>query len=431
MIGISGLITPSLEEMTHVAKEMERQGFEVPLLIGAATTSKMHTAVKIDPHYKQLVVYVPNASRCVGVVNQLLSKTLREPYLADLEVEYDQYRERFNAKMKKQEFLRLEIARSNKLATDWAHCEVTKPSVEGVQVIEKMDLRVLAELIDWTPFFHTWQLRKKYPQILDDEELGEEATKLFADAQAMIERFIENDTVQAHGVFGIFPAATVNDDDIEIYTDESRGEVFDTVIGLRQQTVHPTGRSNLSLSDFVAPKDSEAKDYIGAFAVTAGIGLDKLVKEFDDAHDDYNSIMAKAIADRFVEAFAEYLHREVRTNYWGYMADENLSQEALVKEQYGGIRPAPGYPANPDHTRKAIIWDLLKPTENTGIELTESWAMLPAASVSGWYFSHPESQYFGVSKLDWDQVGNYAERKGVSLERAESLLSPNLGYVPT
>ena len=430
VIGISGLITPSLEEMTHVAKEMERQGFDIPLMIGGATTSKMHTAVKIAPYYKEPVVYVADASRSVGVVSSLLSKTLREPFLADLKTEYDQYRERFNAKMKKQEFLRLEIARSNKLATDRAHYEVTKPAVEGVHIIEKMDLRVLAELIDWTPFFHTWQLRKKYPQILEDPELGEEATKLFADAQAMIERFIENDTVQAHGVFGIFPAATVNDDDIEIYTDESRGEVFDTVIGLRQQTVHPTDRPNLSLSDFVAPKDSEAKDYIGAFAVTAGIGLDKLVKEFDDAHDDYNSIMAKAIADRFAEAFAEYLHREVRTTHWGYMADENLTQEALVKEQYRGIRPAPGYPANPDHTQKEIIWDLLKPLENASIELTESWAMLPAASVSGWYFSHPESQYFGVSKLDKDQVADYAERKGVTLEKAESLLAPNLGYVP-
>jgi len=429
-IGISGLITPSLEEMTHVAKEMQRQGFEVPLLIGGATTSKMHTAVKIAPHYNQPVVYVPDASRCVGVVNQLLSETLREPYLADLETEYDQYRERFNAKMKKQDFLRMEIARSNKLATDWANYDFTKPAVEGVQVIEKMDLRVLAELIDWTPFFHTWQLRKKYPQILEDPELGEEATKLFADAQAMIERFIENDTVQAHGVFGIFPAATVNDDDIEIYTDESRSEVFDTVIGLRQQTVHPTDRPNLSLSDFIAPKEAEGDDYIGAFAVTAGIGLDKLVAEYDAAQDDYNSIMAKAIADRFAEAFAEYLHREVRTTHWGYMADENLSQEALVKEQYRGIRPAPGYPANPDHTQKETIWDLLKPLENSSIELTESWAMLPAASVSGWYFSHPESQYFGVGKLDKEQVVDYAERKGVTVERAESLLAPNLGYVP-
>lgn len=430
VIGISGLITPSLEEMSHVAKEMARQGFEIPLLIGGATTSKMHTAVKIAPHYKQPVVYVPDASRCVGVVNQLLSETLREPYLAELETEYDQYRERFNAKMKKQDFLRLEIARSNKLATDWAHYEATKPAVEGVQVIEKMDLRVLAELIDWTPFFHTWQLRKKYPQILDDAELGEEARKLFTDAQAMIERFIQDDTVQAHGVYGIFPANTVNDDDIEIYTDEARSEVFDTVIGLRQQTVHPTDRPNLSLSDFIAPKESGVQDYIGAFAVTAGIGLDKLVAEYDADQDDYHSIMAKAIADRLAEAFAEYLHREVRTKHWGYMADENLSQEALIKEQYQGIRPAPGYPANPDHTQKDTIWDLLKPEENAGISMTESWAMLPAASVSGWYFSHPESQYFGVAKIDQEQVADYAKRKGVSVEKAESLLAPNLGYVP-
>lgn len=431
VIGISGLITPSLEEMTHVAKEMQRQGFDIPLLIGGATTSKMHTAVKISPHYKQPVVYVPDASRCVGVVNQLLSNTLREPYLAELETEYDQYRERFEAKMKKQEFLRLEIARSNKLTTDWAHYEVSKPPVAGVQVVEKMDLQVLAELIDWTPFFHTWQLRKKYPQILEDAELGVEATKLFADAKIMIERFIQDDTVQAHAVFGVFPANAVMEDDIEIYTDESRSEVFDTVVGLRQQSVHPTDRPNLSLSDFIAPKESGVGDYIGAFAVTAGVGLDKLVAEYDADMDDYSSIMAKAIADRFAEAFAEYLHREVRTKHWGYMAGEDLPQEALIKEQYQGIRPAPGYPANPDHTQKEIIWDLLKPTENVGIELTESWAMLPAASVSGWYFSHPESQYFGVSKLDRDQIADYAARKSVSLEKAESLLAPNLGYIPS
>jgi 5-methyltetrahydrofolate--homocysteine methyltransferase len=428
VIGISGLITPSLEEMSHVAKEMQRQGFEIPLLIGGATTSKMHTAVKIAPHYTPPVVYVPDASRCVGVVNQLLSGTLREPFLEELDTEYDQYRERFNAKLNQQEFLRLEIARSNKLPTNWSQYQATAPTVNGVQVLEKFDLRVLAELIDWTPFFHTWQLRKRYPQILEDEDMGEEARKLFADAQTMIERFIENDTIQAHAVFGIFPANTVDEDDIEIYHDDTRQEVFDTVIGLRQQTVHRTDRPNLSLSDFVAPKDSGVADYIGAFAVTAGIGLDKLVAQYDADHDDYNSIMAKAVADRLAEAFAEYLHRAVRTEYWPYVAGEDLSHEALVKEEYRGIRPAPGYPANPDHTQKDIIWDLLKPEDNVGIELTESWAMLPASSVSGWYFSHPESQYFGVSKLDRDQVESYAQRKGVSVEQAERWLAPNLGY---
>ena len=428
VIGISGLITPSLQEMSHVAKEMQRQGFEIPLLIGGATTSKMHTAVKIAPHYTPPVVYVSDASRCVGVVNQLLSETLREPFLDALGTEYDQYRERFNAKLNKQEYLRLEIARSNKLATDWAHYQATEPTVSGVQSLKKFDLRILAELIDWTPFFHTWQLRKRYPQILEDENLGEEASKLFVDAQAMLERFIENDTVQAHAVFGIFPANTVQEDDIEIYRDEARQDIVDTVVGLRQQTVHPTDRPNLSLSDFIAPKGSGVADYIGAFAVTAGIGLDKLVAQFDADHDDYNSIMAKAVADRLAEAFAEYLHRAVRTEYWPYAVAEDLSSEALIKEQYRGIRPAPGYPANPDHTQKEIIWDLLQPDEAVGIELTESWAMLPAASVSGWYFSHPESQYFGVSKLDRDQVEDYAQRKGVSLEQAEQWLAPNLGY---
>ena len=428
VIGISGLITPSLEEMSHVAKEMQRQGFDIPLLIGGATTSKMHTAVKIATHYEQPVVYVADASRCVGVVNKLLSDTLREPFLAEVNTEYDQYRERFNARLNKQDWLRLEIARSNKLETDWVHHEVTKPTVEGVQVLENFDLRILAELIDWTPFFHTWQLRKKYPQIFDDEEMGDEARKLFADAQLMLERFIEENKVQAHAVFGIFPANTVSEDDIEIYRDATRSEVFDTVVGLRQQTVHAADRPNLSLSDFIAPKDSGVGDYIGAFAVTAGIGLDKLVAEYEADHDDYNSIMAKAVADRLAEAFAEYLHREVRKNAWPYAADEDLSHEALVKEQYRGIRPAPGYPANPDHTQKDIIWDLLKPAEAVGIELTESWAMLPAASVSGWYFSHPESRYFGVGKVDRDQVVDYAERKGVSLEQAERWLAPNLAY---
>lgn len=429
IIGVSGLITPSLEEMTHVAKEMQRQGFEIPLLIGGATTSKMHTAVKIDPHYQHPVVYVADASRSVAVVNQLMSQTKREPFLQALVEEYDHYRDRFAAKIEKRQFLGLSAARANRLEVNWPSYPIPQPPKLGVQTLIDFSLETLAEYIDWTPFFHTWELRAKYPRILEDEQLGEQARILFADAKGMLQGFIESGDIKANAVFGIFPANSVDHDDIEIYTDETRRELHSKVVGLRQQTVHPTDSPNLSLSDFIAPRETEINDTIGAFAVTAGIGLDKVVEKFEKEQDVYNSIMAKALADRLAEAFAEYLHEQIRKVHWGYAADESLDSQARIKEQYRGIRPAPGYPANPDHSQKKIIWNLLEVEKHTQISLTETLAMLPASSVSGWYFSHPESRYFGVGKIDYDQVCDYAKRQDIEIEVAERRLAASIGYV--
>ena len=429
IIGVSGLITPSLEEMTHVAKEMQRQGFEIPLLIGGATTSKMHTAVKIDPHYQQPVVYVADASRSVAVVNQLMSQTKREPFLQALSEEYDHYRERFAAKVEKRQFLSLSAARANRLATNWTSYTPPQPPKLGVQALIDFPLETLVEFIDWTPFFHTWQLRAKYPRILEDETLGEQARLLFDDAKAMLQRFIESGEIKANAVFGLLPANSVNHDDIEVYSGGSRETVRATIVGLRQQSVHPTDSPNLSLSDYIAPRETEIDDTIGAFAVTAGIGLDKVVAKFEQEHDVYNSIMAKALADRLAEAFAEYLHEQIRKVHWGYAADESLDVQERIKEKYRGIRPAPGYPANPDHTQKELIWDLLEVEKHTQISLTETLAMLPAASVSGWYFSHPESRYFGVGKIDYDQVCDYAKRQDIEIEVAERKLAASIGYI--
>ena len=428
IIGISGLITPSLEEMSHVAKEMQRQRFSIPLLIGGATTSKMHTAVKIDPHYSHPVVYVADASRSVAVVRQLLSQTKREPFLQSLKQEYDHYRERFAAKIEKRQFLSLAVARANKLETDWKTYLPPMPQKPGVQVLENFPIEVLIDYIDWTPFFHTWDLRAKYPRVLEHEQFGEQARQLFDDAQVMLKSFIESGTIKANAVFGLFPANSVDDDDIEVYADESRQDILSRIVGLRQQTVHPTDRPNLSLSDFIAPRDSGVNDTIGAFAVTAGIGLDRLVQEYEQEHDVYNSMMAKALTDRLAEAFAEYLHEQVRKDHWGYANEEMLDATGLIKEQYRGIRPAPGYPANPDHSQKELIWKLLDVEQSSGICLTETLAMLPAASVSGWYFSHPEAKYFGVGKIDRDQLVDYAERQSITHEIAEIRLAPNLGY---
>ncbi|MDH5356285.1 MAG: methionine synthase [Gammaproteobacteria bacterium] len=428
IIGVSGLITPSLEEMTHVAREMQRQGFQIPLLIGGATTSKMHTAVKIDPHYQQPVVYVPNASRSVSVVNQLMSPSKRGPFLQALEQEYDHFRERFAAKTEKREFLSIAAARANRLALDWTGYVPPIPKQLGVQVLENFPLENLLEYIDWTPFFSTWELRAKYPRVLEHEQFGEQARLLFADAQAMLKRFIETGELRAAAVFGLFAANSVDADDIEIYSDATRTEIEARVVGLRQQTVHPGESPNLSLADFIAPRDSGTNDSIGAFAVTAGIGLEAIVTKFEQEQDIYNSIMAKALADRLAEAFAEYLHEQIRKQHWGYASDEALDSEARIKESYRGIRPAPGYPANPDHQQKEIIWQLLNPAQNAQIKLTETLAMLPAASVSGWYFSHPESKYFGVGKIDRDQVIDYAARQDMSFEDAEKHLSANIGY---
>jgi 5-methyltetrahydrofolate--homocysteine methyltransferase len=428
LIGVSGLITPSLEQMSHVAKELQRQGFNIPLLIGGATTSKMHTAVKIDPHYTAPVVYVADASRCVNVASSLLG-TRREQFCADLEREYDHFRERFQAKLEQREFLSLDAARANRLETNWSSYQPPRPAQPGIHRLLDFPLATLRDYIDWTPFFSTWELRAKYPRVLEHERYGSEARKLFADAQQMLDDWIESGKVRANGVFGLLPANSVDHDDIEIYRDETRAEPCARILGLRQQTPHPGDRTNLTLADFIAPGDSGVPDYIGAFAVTAGIGLEELVAAYEAEQDVYSAMLAKALADRLAEAFAEYLHRRVRIEDWGYAADETLDNAALIKEQYRGIRPAPGYPANPDHTQKLAIWDLLDVEQAAGIALTESLAMWPAAAVSGWYFSHPEAQYFAVGKIAEDQVADYARRAGISLQDAEARLAPNLGYL--
>ncbi len=430
VIGLSGLITPSLEEMSHFAKEMKRQDFSLPLLIGGATTSKMHTAVKIAPHYDHPVVYVADASRSVGVTGKLISEEHRTLFKQELDADYEKVRERFAAKNRERDLLPLTKARANAFATDWAANPPAVPAQTGTQTIADMPFEQLVDYIDWTPFFHTWQLRGRYPQILEDEKMGEQARSLFADAQNMIQTFIDSPDIKAHAVFGFFPANTVAGEDIEIYSNENPDQLVATLPGLRQQAPMPAGKPNTALADFIAPKESGVVDHIGCFAVTAGAGLDKLVAEYDKAHDDYNSIMAKAIGDRFAEAFAEYLHREVRQKHWGYAADEELSRAEIISEKYRGIRPASGYPACPDHTQKPLLWSLLRVEEHTGISLTESLAMWPASSVSGWYFSHPESRYFGVGKLGRDQVTDYAKRQGIQVEVVEKWLASNLAYEP-
>jgi 5-methyltetrahydrofolate--homocysteine methyltransferase len=430
LIGVSGLITPSLEQMSHLAKEMQRQGFTTPLLIGGATTSKMHTAVKIDPHYEAPVVYVADASRCVNVASRLLGSR-HDEFCADVVREYDHFRERFQAKLEQREFLSLAAARANRLETNWNSYQPPVPANSGIQQLIDFPLGKLREYIDWTPFFSAWELRAKYPRVLEHERYGAEARKLFADAEQMLDEWIATGKVSANAVFGLLPANSVDSDDIEIYRNESesRDETAARVLGLRQQTPHPGDRANLSLADFIAPRDSGVSDYIGAFAVTAGIGLEQLVADYEQEQDVYNAMLAKALADRLAEAFAEYLHHHVRTKAWGYASNEALDQAEIIKEQYRGIRPAPGYPANPDHQQKLVIWDLLEVEQATGINLTESLAMWPASSVSGWYFSHPESEYFAVGKIAQDQVADYARRATISLAAAEENLAPNLGYV--
>ena len=430
IIGLSGLITPSLEEMSHVAGEMQRRGLRIPLLIGGATTSKMHTAVKIAPHYEHPVVYVADASRAVGVVSQLLSDTKRHQFVADTQADYQQMRRRFEQRDDEKKLLPLSAARENALQTDWQANPPAAPAMPGVHIIEELPFETLVDYIDWTPFFHTWQLRGKYPRILEDGKLGEQARQLFADAQKMIQRFIDTPDLTARAVLGLFPAASVDGEDIRILDPSDRDSALATLPGLRQQARLPAGKVNLALADFIAPADAGVEDWIGCFAVTAGHGLDKLVAEFDAAHDDYNSIMAKAIGDRFAEAFAEYLHREVRTHYWGYAADESLDSADLIREKYRGIRPASGYPACPDHTQKPILWELLDVEKHTGISLTESMAMWPASSVSGWYFAHPEARYFGVGAIGRDQIEDYCQRRGTSQESAEKWLASSLAYTP-
>jgi 5-methyltetrahydrofolate--homocysteine methyltransferase len=429
IIGLSGLITPSLDEMAHVAKEMQRLEMKIPLMIGGATTSKAHTAVKIDPHYDQPTVWVKDASRAVGVAQNLISDTHRDSFLQDLEAEYQRVRTDHEAKYAKTRWRSLEEARAHAPAIDWDEGIPPAPARPGIHVLDDFPLQVLVDYIDWTPFFHAWQLRGKYPRILDDREKGEEARKLFADAQDMLQRIIGERWLGAKAVLGLFPANRVGDD-IEIYSDENRSEVRATLHMLRQQVAHPKDPLNRCLADFIAPRDSGRIDHIGCFAVTAGIGIDERVKAFEAEHDDYSAIMLKALADRLAEALAERLHEEVRKDYWGYARDESLENDALIGEKYQGIRPAAGYPACPDHTEKDILWDLLDAEANTGIWLTEAKAMVPTASVSGLYFAHPQAHYFAVGKINRDQVEDYAERKGMRVEEVERWLAPNLGYQP-
>jgi 5-methyltetrahydrofolate--homocysteine methyltransferase len=430
IIGLSGLITPSLEEMSHIAAEMRRRGMTQPLLIGGATTSLAHTAVKIDTHYEGPVVYVKDASRAVGVCTQLLSPELRDAFIAKTKTDYVDVRTRHAAQRSESKKVSLAVARTNKFKTDWTTYVPPVPKALGMQMIREQDLADLARHIDWTPFFQAWELHGRYPKILEDEVVGEEARKLFADAQAMLDKIIAEKWVEARAIIGLFPANTVNDDDIEIYVDETRAETLMTWHNLRQQSQRPTGQPNWCLADFIAPKDTGVQDYLGAFVVTAGIREAEKVKEFEAQHDDYQAILFKALCDRLAEAFAEHLHLRVRTRFWAYAPGEALSNEALIKEEYRGIRPAPGYPACPEHTEKGGLFDLLDVSANIGVTLTEHYAMLPLASVSGFYFSHPDSRYFAVAKIDRDQVADYARRKGWNLTQAERWLAPNLGYTP-
>ena len=430
IIGLSGLITPSLEEMAHVAREMQRQGFSIPLLIGGATTSLAHTAVKIAPHYEHPVVYVKDASRAVGVCTQLLSKDLRDAYAAEIRADYDRTRERHLKNKSETSRIPLGEARANKVKIDWAAYTPPAPKQPGVHVLRAYDLAKLAEVIDWTPFFASWELHGKFPKILDDEVVGTEARKLYADARAMLKKLIDEKWVEARAVFGLFPANSVNDDDIAVYADESRTQTLMTWHNLRQQMKKPADRANLCLADFVAPKDSGKPDYLGAFVVTAGIGEDERAQAFEAAHDDYSAILFKALCDRLAEAFAEHLHQRVRKEYWGYASEEALTNDDLIAEKYQGIRPAPGYPACPEHSEKAGLFAILNATEEIGVKLTENYAMWPGAAVSGFYLSHPDSQYFAVAKIERDQVEDYARRKGWDVKTAERWLAPNLGYTP-
>lgn len=422
IIGLSGLITPSLDEMVFLAKEMERQNFTVPLLIGGATTSKAHTAVKIDPQYKSAVVHVNDASRAVTVVGDLLQKEVSKKYKESIKLDYADFRQKFLNRGKHKEYLTISEARENKYQLDWAKAHIAKPNALGIQMIEDMDLEKLLPFIDWSPFFRSWELHGKYPDILEDDVVGEQAKELFADAKQMMQEVLDKKLFQAKAIFGLFPANTINEDDISL---EHDGEeyIFRT---LRQQTKKYAGKPNFALSDFIAPKDSGIQDYIGCFCVSAGFGADELADRYRKNLDDYNSILVKALADRFAEAFAEYLHKEVRTQHWGYAADEVLSNEELIKETYKGIRPAPGYPACPDHLEKLTIWDLLQVKEKIGVELTDSLAMWPAASVSGYYFGNEESRYFGLGKIKEDQVADFANRKNIALEEASKWLAPNI-----
>lgn len=428
IIGLSGLITPSLDEMVYVAKEMQREKFNLPLLIGGATTSRIHTAVKIDPVYDGPVVYVLDASRSVPVASELISETSRKSFKAKTKEEYQKLRQDHESRKELKNYITLTEARKNKTAIDWNAFVPVKPSFYGKKVLLNYSLEELRQYIDWTPFFQTWMLAGRFPGILEDAVVGAEAKKLYDDAQKMLDEIIREKSLQANGVVAFYRANRTDREDVKLFKDDAAEQPFATLHFLRQQNKKAQNLPNFSLADFIAPADSGKTDYIGMFAVTAGIGLEKLIEKYKANHDDYSEIMAKALADRLAEAFAECLHERVRKEFWGYAKDEQLGNDQLIAEKYQGIRPAPGYPACPDHTEKRTIFEILEAEKEAGIKLTESCAMYPAAAVSGYYFSHPESKYFGLGKIEKDQVEEYAERKGMKVEEVERWLSPNLSY---
>ena len=427
VIGLSGLITPSLDEMVNIAQEMERQDMSIPLLIGGATTSRVHTAVKIAPKYPKGVFHVGDASLSIPLVSKLLNPDSSEQVISDTKEEYGELKTRFEANAQTKKLVDIATARSNKALLDWNQYPVKTPKTIGTKTIHNIDLELLKNYIDWTPFFQTWDLHGRFPNILEDEIVGTQAQDLYKDALALLDEIIATDGLESKAVLGVFPANQVQHDDIEVYTDENRTEVADTIIGLRQQSKKGQKGFNICLADYIKPKEQGA-DYIGAFAVTAGLGIEKWVERFDKEQDDYQSIMVKALADRLAEATAEYLHEYLRKEFWAYAADEQLTNDDLIRENYKGIRPAPGYPACPDHHQKEVIWNLLKVEEEVGISLTESLAMYPAASVSGFYFAHPQAKYFGLGRIQKDQVADYAERANINTASAERRLQPNLAY---
>jgi len=431
IIGLSGLITPSLDEMAHVAGEMERRHFSLPLLIGGATTSRIHTAVKIAPHYSGATVHVLDASRSVSVVSDLISAGRSPAFAERMRREYETLREEHKGRERRKRYIPYERARANRTRIDWADGHITPPEKPGITVFNGYSLEEIRRYIDWKPFFITWELKGNYPGIFDNPATGKEARKLYDDAQRLLDRVIREKTLEANGVIGLFPAnAGATGDDIEIYADENRNTVIGVIHTLRQQTVKSAGNPNRALADFIAPKDTGLCDYTGCFAVTAGAGIEEIIARFEKEHDDYGIIMIKALADRLAEAFAELLHERVRREFWGYAPEESFSNDDLIREKYRGIRPAPGYPACPDHTEKQTLFALLDVAKNTGITLTENFAMHPAASVCGYYFAHPESRYFSVGKIARDQVLDYHRRKGMTVAEVEKWLAPNLNYNP-
>jgi len=429
IIGLSGLITPSLDEMIHVGSEMQRLGLSIPLLIGGATTSKAHTAIKIAPEYhNDATIYVADASRSVGVASKLISKRHKAAFVEQIKQEYQKVLERREKRNTTSKLISYPQACANSVAIDWQSYNPPQPSFTGTRTFKNFPLSELVDYIDWTPFFIAWQLSGKYPAILGDDKVGEQARQLFLDAQQLLKKIISEENLTAHAVVGFWPANRNENDEVELYQDESRTQVIARLNHIRQQSQRPNNLPNNSLADYIAPKNSGKCDYIGGFAVTTGVGAKKLAESFESLQDDYNSIMVKALADRLAEAFAEQMHEQVRRELWGYCANENLSKEELIKEAYQGIRPAPGYPACPDHTEKAVLFKLLDAEKNTGISLTESFAMSPASSVSGWYLSHPDSHYFNVGNIGQDQMQSLAQRKNIPLTEMERWLSPHKGY---